>query len=451
MASSEHVYAYREPSALNGRTGHLSLSTSSPGAERHPHFFVGKLNEPKRTAQLFVALMDVVRARHHVPSAMLEKTLAMSDPIVTSGDDCLRFEGFSGCCGVYARVDLTTGAIDGSRRGRGTTNVDFNPPMLASLARIRADSDVKLSVGEAGVTLERDQHAIVEKKVTLPVRWIRGLMEVQACQRRMEKVFTIPGPHALRFLRSLPRMKTNRRASWIVASGSGLRISQVAPRGGGVSVGGLERLRVLEKLAVGANELTVYTDAITGATGWVLSFDHCHFHLLLSPEVWRGFSGEGQSLEGIASKRAANLVPSIRAQLSWASVIDPAALAKRAGVSPQEAVAGLASLGARGLVGFDLIAGTYFHRELPFDLSAIEAMTPRLRSARKLLEQGKVRVSRESKEGYDVRVSSADVEHRVVFSNSPTTCTCPWFAKHQHSRGPCKHQLAAQILLEERE
>ncbi|MBL4637537.1 MAG: hypothetical protein JKY56_27015, partial [Kofleriaceae bacterium] len=269
MATSEHLYAYREASHLSSATGHLSLSTSSPGTERHPYFYVGELNEPKRTAQLLLALMDVVRARHHVPPAMLEKTLALSDPIVTSGDDCLRFEGFSGCCGVYARVDLRSGAMKGSRVGRGTTNVDFNAPMLASLARIRSDSHVTLSVGQEELALKREQHAVVEKKVALPVRWIRGLMEVQACQSRMKKVFCIPGPQALRFLRSLPRMKTNRRKSWVVASGGGLRISQVEPRSGSVAVGGLERLRGLEKLAAGANELTVYGDEITGATGWV--------------------------------------------------------------------------------------------------------------------------------------------------------------------------------------
>ena len=451
MAASEHLYAYQEASNLSSSTGHLSLSTSSPGEERHPYFYVGELNEPKRTAQLLLALMDVVRARPHVPSAMLAKTLALSDPIVTSGDDCLRFEGFSGCCGVYARVDLNSGAMEGSRVGRGTTNVDFNAPMLASLSRVRSDSHVTLSVGQEDLTLKREQQAVVEKKVDLPVRWVRGLMEVQACQSRMKRVFRIPGPQALRFLRKLPRMKTNRRKSWIVASGSGLRISQVEPRSASVSVGGLERLRVLEKLAIDANELTVFSDETTGATGWVLSFDHCDFHLLLSPEVWRGFSGEGQALAGIASARASKVLPAVRAQLSWASVIEPEALAKRAGVSLEEAIFSLASLGARGLVGFDLSRETYFHRELPFDLSAIEAMTPRLRSARKLLSQGMVRVLRETQSGYEVAVLSTDVEHRVVFSGVPKSCTCPWFAKHQHSRGPCKHQLAAQIFLEERE
>ncbi|MGL4942941.1 MAG: SWIM zinc finger family protein [Thermoguttaceae bacterium] len=29
-------------------------------------------------------------------------------------------------------------------------------------------------------------------------------------------------------------------------------------------------------------------------------------------------------------------------------------------------------------------------------------------------------------------------------------CTCPWYAKHQGERGPCKHVLAVQLMLEEK-
>jgi hypothetical protein len=48
-----------------------------------------------------------VASRFFVPPAMLERILALADPIVTSGGGMLRFEGFSGCRSVYARVDLT--------------------------------------------------------------------------------------------------------------------------------------------------------------------------------------------------------------------------------------------------------------------------------------------------------------------------------------------------------
>ncbi len=42
-----------------------------------------------------------------------ERAAAIRDPVVTSHEDRLRFESFSGCCGVYARLDVLPGGLDG--------------------------------------------------------------------------------------------------------------------------------------------------------------------------------------------------------------------------------------------------------------------------------------------------------------------------------------------------
>jgi hypothetical protein len=242
-------------------------------------------------------------------------------------------------------------------------------------------------------------------------------------------------------------MKTGRRETYVVPSGRGLRLSQVAARDG-VHVGGLERLRVLEHLAAGANRLRVYGDAVTGASAWELAYDDCRFHLVISPEVWRGFSGEGQALQAIAANQWEAALPAVRAQLKWQAVLDERELF-RFGSGSDTAVRGaLAALGAQGLVGFDLAEGAYFHRELPFDLSQIDKLHPRLRDARKLIAQNKVRIGASSATDVEVFVESGGVEHRVRLTGDAARCTCPWFAKHASSRGPCKHILAAQIHLE---
>lgn len=48
--------------------------------------------------------------------------------MVTGNGDRLRFESFSGCGGVYARLDVLGEALDGDEVGHGTTNVDVNLP-----------------------------------------------------------------------------------------------------------------------------------------------------------------------------------------------------------------------------------------------------------------------------------------------------------------------------------
>jgi predicted nucleic acid-binding Zn finger protein len=44
-------------------------------------------------------------------------------------------------------------------------------------------------------------------------------------------------------------------------------------------------------------------------------------------------------------------------------------------------------------------------------------------------------------------VHSAGVSYRVRELDGLMRCTCPWFARHQGERGPCKHVLAAQAAL----
>jgi hypothetical protein len=105
--------------------------------------------------------------------------------------------------------------------------------------------------------------------------------------------------------------------------------------------------------------------------------------------------------------------------------------------------AGLAALGAAGQVGYDLAHQAFFHRELPFDRSLLEAMHPRLIAARQLVDQRAVQLVLD---GASARVTSGGVDYSVRFDETGARCTCPWFARHAGSRGPCKHVLAADLV-----
>lgn len=440
-----HHYHYQRPSELGA--GGLRLAASSPSADGASRFFEGRLEHPEETAKLLIGLMSVVQARYHIPSAMLAKMAEQWDPVVTAGAERLRFEGFSACCGVYGRVDLHPGSVRDETFGKGTTNVDFNPPMLAALARVGPTDPVHLAVGREGVELQTQTGSVVERKVELPVRWLKSFVEVQASQRRMTLAFEVPGPVAQRFLRSLPRVKTNRRETWVVPSAGGIRLSQVEPRGTALRVGGLERLRLLERLAPRARRLAAFSDERTGASGWVLDFGDARFQLVISPEVWRGFSGEGQALEDLAADDWRSVIAQVRAQLAWRSVIDVDEVARLAGIEPSATERALSVLGSRGLVGFDLDAARWFHRELPFDLSAVDSLHPRLRSARKLVGARGVKIRSQRDTRVEAWVRGSGVEHRVRLEGEAWRCSCPWFGKHGTDRGPCKHVLAVQMTV----
>jgi hypothetical protein len=443
-------YRYLYPSTLQPTPSgaELRLATFTGEAAPHPYFFEGRLTRPGRAAELLRGLVDVVQSRFYLPSAMVSRILALADPVVTGSGDLLRFEAFSACCSAYARVDLLPAAIDGTWHGRGTTNVDFNPPMRAALARVRDADSVGLAVGSDEVSLDRGGESVVERKVALPVRWLKGFVEVQAYQARMVRKLEISGFEAARFFRSLPKGVAT-TSGWVVSSGRGLRLSQVAARGA-IRVGGVQRLHILDDLARHASALRIYADDQNQASAWELVLDEARFTLALSPEVSRGFSGEGQVLSELAERRWQETLPRVHASLKWNSRIDPDALTSGCAFDRETVTAALGALGARGLVGYDLAEGAYFHRELPFDLEKVEALQPRLKDARKLVASGGVRIERRDPATGQVEaaVRGTDVEHLVRFGWEGERCTCPWYAKHRNERGPCKHILAVQITLE---
>jgi hypothetical protein len=401
---------------------------------------------PKDTADQLLALAYVISSRFYLPSAMRQR-----DPVVTSNDRVIRFEGFSSCCGVYARADFETTAFETEFHARGTTNVDFNSAMRAALSRVLDREKITLSVGVDEVSLANEGSEVVEKKVQLPVRWIKAFAEVQAYQPGLQLKFEVSGDEARRFVQSLPRGVGPKTPSWVMPIGSGLRLSQ-RPSTDAVRVLGIERLRLLDHLVPRAKALRIWGDADVGTSAWELIFPSGRFTLMISPELSRGFSGEGQILAQLAGREWEWALPRVRAELAWQARVDVDAVVRRSGLQRSEVQSALALLGTRGLVGYDLSEGAYFHREVPFDLEAVASLQPRLKGARKLLVDQKVRLVSREGDGQKlmaiVMVQGTEVEHHVRLTPDGDKCTCPWFSKYQGQRGACKHILAARILVE---
>ncbi|HEY8876177.1 MAG TPA: SWIM zinc finger family protein [Roseateles sp.] len=446
MNSVIQAYRYPRESFLSDDAARprLALATALAAAGGPaPHFFEGRLLQPRRTAELLTALHLVVAARFFTPANSIARAIALADPVVTSGGGLLRFEGFSACCSTYARVDLLPSAYDGEVVGKGTTNVDFNAGMRAALARIRDDAGLDLSVGADALKLRSGGTEVVERKVDLPTRWLRGMVEVQSCQAAMTRRFEVTGLEALRFLRTLPKASTSRTPLWVAPGPRGL-FTSTRPGPGAVRVTDVRRLATLNGLLPAARSLAVHADAGHQASAWVVDLGSARFTLALSAEVWRGFSGEGQALRALlqAGRRGAPVLARVRAALNWQASLDSTQLAAEAGLCAAEVDDALRVLGASGLVGYDVSEGRYFHRVLPLDLSGVEDMHPRLADAQRLLEADAVTVLKPHP--FEATVRSGGLEHRVREVDGELRCTCPWFAAHRGQRGPCKHVLAAE-------
>jgi hypothetical protein len=446
MSSAVQAYHYLAPSTLAGRDLRLQTSGGAGGTVlAHPRFFTGFLTTPEPAAVGLLAVAEVARTRYFQPV-----NPASLDPVVTGSQDRLRFESFSGCCGVYARLDVLPAGLDGDITEHGTTNVDVNPPLRQALARVGGIDPLHLAVGPQDLTVSTMDGSVVEKRVPLPDRWLRGFAEVQVISARFDPRAEVSATEAVVFLRRLPASSSDRSTLWAVPAGRALRLTS-RPMPGAVCLPGAGRLVALRPLLRFARALRVYGPPVTATSGpvastWELDTGELRLSLTLSPEPYRGFSGEGAVLTGLArvDTGADDDADLVGALLTWEPTVDVDDLAGRAGLTVERVRDALTRLGSAGQVGFDVAEAAYFHRVLPFDATRIERHNPRLVAARALIEAGAVTV-----DGEIASVRSGDELYRVRRTGGRFTCTCAWWAKHRGERGPCKHALAVDILTRE--
>jgi hypothetical protein len=441
--------------------GRLDLATAlgvtPQGLVDNPVFFTGFVDRPDVVASGLLAVADVAGSRY--ADAGLAKRLANLDPVVTAGGDRLRFESFSACNGVHARLDLLPEALGSSDVGFGTTNVDINQPLRTALAGFGRGEALHLAVGHDKLQASTPDVTHVERKVDLPDRWVRGLAEVPALSAAMTKEAELVGPAVARFLGSLPRVAPPGPALHVVPMRLMWRTtSQRTP--GSFPLPGASRLRGSDRVLRFATRLDVHA-AENGTVAWVFTLPGARLTLVLSPDPYRGFSGEGTLLTLLTDPEAETHGVRLLDELGWSAIVDPAGLARRTHLRTGQVASGLAWLAASGRLGHDLVDGGWFHRELPIDATKVLRRHPRLVSARKLLEAGALHTDRDgwtapsSVQGHHYRITrredtgsrSGDADDLLAQRTTSLRCECEWERKHGGTRGPCKHVLAVILSL----
>ncbi len=347
---------------------------------------------------------------------------------------------------------MLSDGLDGDEIGYGTTNVDVNNPLRESLSRIGAAEPLHLAVGPDAMEVTTFDGPVVERKVPLPERWLRGFAETQVLAAGFDLRAELPAAEAVRFLRSLPRGagRSGGRTTptqWVVPAGRALRPTS-RPVPGAVCLPGPERLAALQRVLRHALALRVYGPATAGqaaatASAWEVVLPGMRLTLTLSPDASRGFSGEGGVLDALARDETTADADLVSVLLAWEPRIDPAELAEQAGISTARVRAALTRLGTAGQIGYDTAEAAFFHRQLPYDSGRAEARNPRLRAARALLAASAVRL-----EPSGAVVTVDDHIQRVrTAADGALSCSCLWWAKYRGGRGPCKHALAVGLAL----
>lgn len=436
---------YGAASALVTRSdgAHLGLETATAltpsGLVDRPVFFRGLLARPDVAACGLLAVADVAASRY--ADAGLAQRLVSLDPVVTASGDRLRFESFSACNSVYARLDVLPEGLAGGEVGFGTTNVDINQPLRSALAAMGSTELLHLTVGPDEVSASTLTEHHVERKVNLPDRWVRGLAEVPSVSAGMQEVARLVGVQVARMARELPRSTPPGPVLHLLPPPRGPRLLPRALNGT-VAIPGAVRLRGAERVLRHASALTVHQDR-HGATSWTFDLPGARLTLVLTPDPYRGFSGEGTLLSQLVRPRAEANGMRLLEWLGWDPVVDADRLASDSGLDSESVAQGLAWLAASGRLGHDAAEGGWFHRELPVDSAKVLRRNPRLRNAHALVAGDGVRPVPDGT--WQVRASDGG-SHRVSGGVDELLCTCEWGVNHAAARGPCKHVLAVMIV-----
>ncbi|QCX38043.1 SWIM zinc finger family protein [Aureibaculum algae] len=435
------TYQYNEPSTItkgkNGSEIFLSHYNESFEEKEVPCFFWGKLKEPYTIARSLLTLSKIV-ASNFMPLGS-----ALRDPVITAGGEKLRLEGFSSCCSVYGKVTILPEALDGEFLQQGTTNVDFNTEMIAALSKINKGEHVFFSIGKKEFVMQKQDHKVIEKKVSLPIRWIKGMATVQLLSAAMKEVAVLDKLQIQLLFRAIPKGDV-KDDYYLNFRGKKPALSPINTKGS-ICIGGIHRLRLLENLRPLAQKLIIYITESEQATAFQFELSNVRFTAILSRSFWRGFSGEGNTLE--------NLIEDIPEE--WMQKLNTYAHINEE-FSPDDPIlkdlpsiefkSVATRLSAMGLLGFDLNEGNYYYRKLPFKMSSVESLNPRYKNALKLIKKGDYEWVKNSDEETETKIKGSGLFHKVIITPHKTLCTCTWFATHQTSRGACKHILATQIL-----
>lgn len=416
----------------------LAHQTEIETVNNIPCFFWGTLTEPYTTAKCWATLAKVVRSSFGpVPPSL-------RDPIVSAGAERMRFEGFSSCNGVYVRLDMKPEAIDGEFIASGTTNVDFNDPLLNALNAIQKGEKVTLAVGQQEVQVITAKTKAIEKKVTLPTRWIKGLTSVQLYLADMDLKLEVNRLQTIQLFQSMP--KGTIKGDFFITKRAGKFMFSTLATPDSVRIGGVQRLRLLEGILPIVEKISIYESSDKQTCALVCDFPKMQLLMAFSPDAYRGFSGEGKALENMTQSLPEEWIFGLNKLLKSNEAFDPTMLAIENDIDFGTMDQLTSSLSSIGLLGYDLTERNHFYRQLPFKTERILSLNPRLKNAKKLIDNKDIQIVANTNGHVEAIVKGSGVSHKVTIDAKSQRCTCDWFTAYQGKRGICKHILAVKMI-----
>jgi len=408
-----------------------------------PCFFYGQIRDSFVASKCMSALARTVGSHYALTPSQI---FYLKDPIVSVGNKEMRWEAFSSCNSVYARIDILENGIDGEFLQSGCTNIDFNSDTVRAFNTVTQKEKLSVSIGSKEVNISTERSSTQEKKVKLPNRWIKGLGNVQVYLSSMELAFTLTKIEATQLFNTLPKTAVKGNY-YLYKSGLSYQFSP-SSKPDGLKIGGVHRLNLLQNLLLLTESVSFYKSDDEQCVAVLLRFGNIRMSFLFSESVYRGFSGEGKNLEALTEQVSEELILGINSFFKTNEVFHPTLISIEHDIPLTVMETLQSSLSSIGLLGYELGDRQFFYRRLPFKLERLKSFNPRIQNAIKLVRDNEVTILQQTDQYIKAEVKgSGDVLHMVIANNDVFQCTCNWYTANKNNRGLCKHILAVKMTL----
>ena len=448
MKEVDFSYSYAEASRFGSINNEKALLLSHCSENDIEHkvacFFYGRFVDAYLASQCMATLAKTVRSHFAIAQGA---NIRLRDPIISVGNNQLRLEAFSSCNGVYARIDMAKEALDGDFLHEGCTNIDFNNATVRAFNEVGRKEKMIFGIGEKETHFITEKAHVIEKKVSLPNRWIKGLGNVQSYLADMEYAFTLTKVASILFFRTIPKSPV--KNDYFVVKEVGSCYLSATKKSNSYCIAGVHRLALLDGLLSLVDSVSFYANEGNKSMAIHMHFKNMSMLFVFSPGVYRGFSGEGKTLENQSVLLPDNYITGINALSKTNQHFNPTLLAIESNINFKTIDSVMANLASIGLLGYDIQEQQHFYRRLPFKLNRLKSLNPRFANAQKLLVNKEIKIiSKNTKMVVAEVKGTAGITHKVVLGINENRCTCNWYTKHQENRGLCKHILGVKMVLE---
>jgi hypothetical protein len=399
------------------------------------------------------------------------------DPIVSVQPDATFFEAFSLDESTYARVTLPHQLLESPDEPIcGTTNIDFSLSLEREFARARSYRDLHLTVGSKTVSVDLGVSSVQEKKIDLPMSWVKGLVEVQAALSLDSELIDLSSAFVADLIARLQseREKTGpRHLLFILDPGHPVRV-RVEPWGEEyvdldsiysgtkrkeIKFWGRRRIRVLENLLPLVEKISVRLIDSGMPSFWSATLDGVKIDIGLSGWTSQNWAGKAK-FSALMTKADLKSPKALEASriLSTNGRATVSSLSEKLKVTKKESQGLLQALCLAGLALYDADDREYRWRQLfpEIDFNLENETSREERFGVKIFQESKYSTSIERDDQGLATVSIqveidekvfnpkivSDIDGRVSYAQ----CNCGFFNFNKMRLGPCRHIVAVSMV-----